>query len=200
MGAAGAIIGGVGGVAKTILGASQASKARKAIENYKRQELTNAYEGLSVSTLGADLQREELARAAATSIGALQKSGVRGLVGGIGAVQQGVIQQSRQIGSDLDIQQKRIDELQAGDETRIQQMQERREEADLAGLGQQQNVGQQNLFSGIGDIAQGVSSFSNIQKAEGNEFSGFNPKVSSVNAGIKPYGMQGMGFSNPFSN
>lgn len=154
MGVGAAIIGGVGGIAKTIMGANQASQARKAIENYQRQELQNQFEGVSVSTLGADLQREEMARATATGVEALRSAGVRGLVGGLGSLQQGVNLQSRQIAADLDIQQQRIDFARAQDAVRIQRMQENREEQDLAGYGQQLAVGQQNMFSGIGDLTQ----------------------------------------------
>lgn len=167
MGVGAAAIGAVGGIAKSIMGAKQARQARKAIDAYDRQELTNVYGELSVSTMGADLQREELARATATGVQALQQGGVRGLVGGLGRLQAGNIQQSRQIGADLDIQQKEIDQLRAGDEGRIQQMTERREEADLAGLGQQLMVGQQNLMSGIGDIAQSASAFGGMMGGAG---------------------------------
>lgn len=195
MGVGAAIIGGVGGIAKTIMGASQARRARKAIDQYQRQELTNVYGGLSVSTRGADLQREEMARATATGVQALQSGGVRGLVGGLGRVQAGVTSQSRQIGADLDMQQKEIDRLRASDESRIQQMTERREEADLAGLGQQQMVGQQNLYSGIGDIAQSASALGGMTGGAGRA------PVQSVNSGIQAQGMapmQGAQFSNPF--
>lgn len=154
MGVGAAIVGGVGAIAKTVMGANQASKARKAIENYQRQELTNAYDGVSVSTIGADLQREEMARATATGVEALRSAGTRGLVGGLGRLQQGVNLQSRQIGAGLDMQQQRIDFARAQDQTRVRQMQERREEQDLAGYGQQLAVGQQNMFSGIGDLTQ----------------------------------------------
>lgn len=199
MGVGAAAIGAVGGIAKTIMGAGQARRARKAIDAYDRQELTNVYGGLSVSTMGADLQREELARATATGVQALQQGGVRGLVGGLGKLQAGNIQQSRQIGADLDVQQKEIDKLRAGDERRIQQMTERREEADLAGLGQQLAVGQQNLYSGVGDIAQSASAFGGMLGGAGR------PQVSSVNSGVQSYGASpftttGPSVSNPFLN
>ena len=161
-GLAGAGIGAIGGIAKTIIGAKQAREAQEAIDSYQRQDLNNVFEGLSVSTLGADLQREELARASATSVGALQTAGARALVGGIGTVQQQNVTQSRQIGADLDVQQKEIDKLRAQDNARIQQLMEQRENADLAGLGQQLAVGQQNIFGGIGDATQAGTSFANL--------------------------------------
>tara|TARA_R110002167_G_scaffold331706_1_gene538401 strand:+ start:46899 stop:47498 length:600 start_codon:yes stop_codon:yes gene_type:complete len=147
-------LGAAGGIAKMIIGAGQARRARKAIDAYQRQELHTVTEGLQISSLGADLQREELARGQATSVAALQTGGVRGLVGGIGKLQEQQVAQSRQIGADLDKQKLSIQQAQAQDAARIQQMQETREQQDLAGLGQQLNTGQQNAFGGLGDITQ----------------------------------------------
>lgn len=155
IGAAAVVV--VGGVAQMIMGAQQAKKAREAEAQYNRQELTNVYEGLGVSTAGSQLQREELARATATGVQALQKSGARELVGGLGRVQAGNIQQSRQIGADLDRQRKELDRLVAQDNARIQRGTERREEADLAGIGQQMMVGQQNLMGGLKTVGQGIA-------------------------------------------
>lgn len=145
-----------GGRARSRRASKEAAAAQKAIDNYDRQELLNAYAGLSVSTFGADLQREELARATATSVSALQQAGIRGLVGGLGRVQSINALQSRQIGADLDVQQKAIDQMRAQDETQIRQMMERREEQDLAGLGQQLNVALQNRATAQSDITQGL--------------------------------------------
>lgn len=149
----------VGGVVQIVRSAKQKKKAEEAIDAYDRQEITNVYEGLSVSTKGAELQREELARATATSIGALQQGGIRGVVGGIGKVQEQNLAASRRIGIELDLQQKEIDQLRAGDEARVQRLIEERERADLAGLGQQLAVGEQGIQSGIGTVASGAASF-----------------------------------------
>lgn len=163
MGEIGAAVGMAGGIAKSIMGANQASKAKKAIENYDRQELVNTMEAITVSTRGSDLAREELARTSASSIDALQSGGVRGVVGGIGKVQQSVSKQSQEIGAKLD---QKLDEKSlavAKDNVRIQGLQEEREKADLAGLGQQMMVGQQNLFSGISDVAQSATAYGQQQ-------------------------------------
>jgi hypothetical protein len=195
MGIGAAAVGAVGGIAKTIMGAKQASEARKAIESYQRQELQNTFEGVTVSTLGADIQREEMARATSTGVEALRSAGTRGLIGGLGRLQQGVNLQSRQIGSDLDMQQQRIDMARAQDQVRVQGMQERREEGDLAGLGQQLATGQQNMYSGIGDISQIAGA------AGGLMGGGLTPQVSAASsvtsAGLAP--MQGGTISNPFA-
>lgn len=157
--AAGAGISAIGGVIKSIKGAKQEREARKAIDEYTRQDLTNAFDKTKVSTMGADLQREELARATASSVQALQQGGARALGTGIGAVQQANIQQSREIGADLDKQFQQIEMAKATDEARIREIQEQREKDDLAGLGQQLATGQQNFMSGIGDIASAAGVF-----------------------------------------
>jgi hypothetical protein len=157
-------IAGVGVLAsgiQAIQGAKQRRDAQQELENYQRQELANVAEGLQVSTLGADLQREEQARLAATQVGALQGAGVRGLVGGLGRVEAGNQMVNRQIAADLDAQQKQIDQMMAQDKANIRGMQEQREASDIAGLSSQYNAGNAMLWQGIGGIAQsGISAIS----------------------------------------
>ena len=129
MGEIGAAVGMAGGIAKSIMGAKQASKAQKAIDNYDRQELVNVMEGITVSTLGSDLARRELARSAASSMEALQSSGVRGVVGGTGKVQAGVSKQSQEIGAKLDEKLDAKSLAVAKDDVRIQGLTEEREKA-----------------------------------------------------------------------
>ena len=186
MAVAAGVVSVVGGVAQSVIGARQAKKAREAIKNYKRQELKNAYSDLDVSTLSADLQREELARVSASSIQALRSGGVRGVIGGVGSVQESNVLQSRAIGADLDRQQQQIDQLRASDEVRIQQMQERREEEDLRGLGQQLATGQQNVMGGISTAAAGVGALAGLGGQAQT-----NPTVTPVQTpsfGIAPVG------------
>ena len=152
---AGALGAGVG-LYQTIQGAKQAKDARQALEDYQRQEFQNIGEGLQVSTMGADIQREEQQRLASTQMDALQQSGTRGIIGGSGRVEAGNQAVNRQIGADLDMQQKQIDQLTAQDELRIQGMTEQRENADISALSSQYNTGQQNMMSGFGNIIAGT--------------------------------------------
>ena len=141
---------------QAIKGAKDARDAKNALDNYKRQELNNVAEGLQVSTLGADLQREEQARLASTQVDALQGAGVRGVIGGLGRVEAGNQMMNRQIAADLDAQQKQIDQMRAQDEASIRGMQEQREVNDIAGLSSQYNAGNQMMWQGIGGVAQGA--------------------------------------------
>jgi len=153
----GAAIAGIGLLSsgiQALSGASQKSAAKKALAGYKRQDLDNVYKDVQVSTRGADLQKEQQARLQAGQIDALAGAGTRGLIGGLGRVEDGSQAVSQQIGADLDKQQKEIDQLRAQDETRIQRMQEAREQADIAGLSSQYQAGQQQMWSGIGGMAQ----------------------------------------------
>lgn len=142
----------IGGIAQAISGASRTSKAKRALENYQRQELRNVTEGLRVSTLGAELQTQEAQRRFATSVDALRSGGVRGVVGGLG--QQEMMQQSQQqrIAAGLDQQQRQIDMMRAQDEARIRAMQEQRESQEIQGLGSEIAAGRQLTQAGIGSV------------------------------------------------
>jgi hypothetical protein len=148
----------VGGVTQSIIAAKKAKAMESAIRDYKRQTFDNAYADTTVSTLSAKLQQEELARATATSVQALQERGVRG-VAGVGILQENAIKASRAIGADLDKQKQTIDQLRAQDEVRIQEATEAREVADLQGLGTALNVQQQNTANGINTAFSGAGSF-----------------------------------------
>lgn len=143
---------------QAIKGAKDAKDAKNALDNYQRQEFNNVAEGMQVSTLGADLQKEEQARLAATQVGALQGAGVRGLLGGLGRVEAGNQMLNRQIGAELDEQQKQIDQIYAQDEANIRGMKEQRETQDISGLSSQYNAGNQMMWDGIGGVAQSTIS------------------------------------------
>jgi len=169
----------VGGVTQAVVSAKRANKISDAIKNYERQDLTNAYENTRVSTLSAELQQEELARATASSVQALRAGGVRAVGAGSGSVQAANINAARTIGADLDMQQKRIEDLRATDEVRIQQATEVREQADLTGMGNELNTQRQNTTNGINTAVSGVGSAFSAIGAMGGVGSKI-PKVSAV--------------------
>ena len=136
-------------------GAKMLRRAQDAIDTYQRQTLQNTYDQVGVSRLGADLMSQENARMAAMSADALRSSGARGL-GMLGQVQRNTNNMNQQLASDLDRQQQGINMARAQDDARIRQMQEQREREDLAGLGRQLEVGRQDKFGGIQDMAQGM--------------------------------------------
>jgi hypothetical protein len=154
-----AAIAGGAALAQAISGASRTSKAKRALDNYQRQELRNVTEGMRVSTLGAQLNTQEAQRRFSTAVDALRSGGVRGVVGGLGAQEQLMQNQQASIAAELDRQQVMIDRLRAQDEQRIQGMQEQRETFDIGRLAGQQAAGRAQLSSAIGDIAGLATSF-----------------------------------------
>lgn len=170
MGATSIISGGLGlagGIFNAIQGAKEQREAKDALDNYQRQELNNVANGIQVSTLGSDLQRQEQARLASGQIGALQESGTRGLIGGLGRVEAGNQRVMAQTGADLDMQQKQIDQMRAEDEARIRNMQENREQNDINALSSQYQSGKQDQNMGMGNIIQGVGMLGNSFRGPG---------------------------------
>ena len=164
MGLGAAVSGGlgmIGGITSMISGAKQANDAKDALNAYERQKLENVAEGLQVSTLGSDLQKEEQARLASSQVSALREGGTRGLIGGLGRVEAGNQRLNQQIGADLDMQQKQIDQMRAEDDARIRAMQENREIQDVSALSSQYNAGQQTRVNGMSQAVQGTSMIGN---------------------------------------
>lgn len=152
---AGAVIGAAGGIAKMISAGKQKRETKKAIRkfNRERQKITNAQEGRRISTRGAEVALDEQARLAATSLDTLASGGVRGVVGGVGAVGAQNRAVTSQIGAGLDQQQVQLDrEMALGEEKRMR-MQEARDAQEQQLLYGQLNAAQQDQMSGLGDIA-----------------------------------------------
>ena len=198
-----AAVGAIAAGVQAIQGAKQKREAKQALENYNRQDLENVSEGLQVSTLGADLQREEQARLASSQVGALQGAGARGLLGGLGRVEAGNQMMNREIAANLDAQQKQIDQMYAQDQSNIRGMQEQREVGDISALSSQYNAGNAMLWQGIGGIAQsGMSALSNprLWGGEGNKLgaSGFNPGNTNIPNQINFQPQTNFGASNSY--
>jgi hypothetical protein len=158
-----------GGAFKTLMGGLQASKAKRAMDNFQRQKLKNVTEGMRVSTLGAQLQTQEAQRRFATSVDALRAGGVRGLVGGLSQVDQQQAQVQRQISADLDRQQMAIEQMRAQDQATIRNMQEERESFDYQMLAGQRAAGRQAIYSGVGDmVSDGAFAAMNMEGEDGD--------------------------------
>lgn len=138
-----------------------ARRAAAEIANQKRPELTNVADGLQVSTRGADLEREEVARNSATSLDALSDAGTRALGVGVGRVAAVNADSNAKIGANLDEQQKNIDMIRAQDNASIRGMREQRSQADLAALSSQYNAAQQNGTQATANIIQGLGTAGN---------------------------------------
>lgn len=164
-----AIIGGAASAFQAVKGAKEASDAKDALNNLKLPEWQNPYENAQVSTLGADLQRQESQRTAASNIEALQGAGVRGLVGGVGRVQGEQQQLDQQIAADLDRQQKELDQQKAQAYMQLKGVEEQRYRGDVAALSSQVNQGNQMMWTGIGGVAQAGMTAVSANKVAGTD-------------------------------
>ena len=151
-----AILGTGMNVAGAISQGKQAKNYAKQIQNYPRQKLVNPANNLQASTLGADRQREDLARAMTTYGNLAALSGTRGIASLLPSLTQSQNDQSAKIAANLDEQQKQIDQLKAQGDMQVQGMMEQRQNNDLLGLGQAYQTATTNQQNNWNQVAQGV--------------------------------------------
>lgn len=161
-------------------GMKQERDAKSALGNFERQDLENVYNDMPISLMGSNLRREDASQTTANLTEAARGSGIRGVFGALPRIQSLSNQGARQNQLDVDGQVMRRNYAIAGDEGRIQSMQEQRDNADLAGIGQLMSVGQQNTQSGIRGAFNGIgllgSGFSGTIGGGGEE----TPQTQSV--------------------
>lgn len=160
-------LGTIGGIKNYIESEQEKSDAANALKKLQRPQATNAYENTQVSTLGADLAREEQARLAANQVAGLQDMGVRGAVGGIGRVVAGNQTAMNNIAANLDEQQQKINMAKAEDEKRIQQQAQDYYQQDLSNLSSQYNAARDSSAQGFSNALLGMN-------AVGNGINGMN--------------------------
>jgi hypothetical protein len=133
--------------------------AKKALENLPVPEATNVGNGLQVSTKGTDLRTKNAQQVSASAIDALRGSGTRGVIGGVGAVQAQNNAIAESNASNLDEQQKNIDQIKAQDNIRLQGIGENRFQQNVSALSSQYNSAQDAQNQAI---ANGVSSLTTV--------------------------------------
>lgn len=133
-------------------GMKDKQKAEDALANFDRQDLTNAYENVPISTVGSDLIREEAGRTSANIVDAVRNSDSRTVLGGIPKIQSGNNAMNKDAQAYLDDQVIKRNYAIAGDKANMRNIQEGRDNADLAGIGQQLEVGRQDMWSGLRGI------------------------------------------------
>jgi len=150
--AAATIIAGAGlalGAGTSIAGAIGANKSKKALNNYKRQDLTNAFEKMQISTAGSDLMREEAGRTVNGLTSAVSRGGARAITGNIGRIAATSNDANQRAAMEIDRQYQDRNRFIANENSRIQDMYENRENMDLAGLGAQMQANRETMWNGI---------------------------------------------------
>lgn len=185
-----AIIGGLGlakGAFDTISASKRQKQAQAELDAYQRQELTNKYKDMQISTIGSDLMREESSRNIATVMNSIGNAGTRAI---IGATPKLVAEQNnvgRNIQKELDDQVQKRNYAIAQDDAQIRGMQEQREYQDLAGLGnaidtarQDKNMGLNTILNGAMSIGSGIYDKDTEEKPKGTDFMKYSVP-SSIN-------------------
>lgn len=164
-------------------GAQDKKRAERALNEYNRNDLVNPYENMQVSTLGADYMREETSRNVASMVDASRNAGARGIYGNIPKLVAYNNDANREAQIMLDDQVQKRNYAIAGDEVAIRGINESRDEANLAGIGNLMEVGRQDMWSGLrGMGASAMYAANNI------DFEGFTPQVDPVGQ-ITPRGV-----------
>lgn len=149
--------------------ADKKASAQRALDGLAKPVNVNVADGLQVSTLGANMRREEQGRVSASEIDALRGSGTRGIIGGIGAVDAQNKATEQSIAANLDEQQKNIDVMKANDNIRLQGIEEDRYRRDVAGLSSQINASNAEMNQGIANtINAGISAAGSLSTPEGS--------------------------------
>lgn len=174
---------GLGGLAlsgiQAIDGANRSKKAQRELNNYERQELNNAYENISVSTMGSDLLREENARTSANLVNSTQLGGTRSIIGGVPRVVSATNEINQEAAKMLDDQVKQREYAIAGDNSRIEGITENRDIANINALSSQVDAGRQDMWAGFGSALSSAAYMGNSMGSAKTNSNGFNdPKFS----------------------
>lgn len=170
------------------MGAKAKQQGQKAFQDYNRQDLDNSnpYKAIPISTIGSDIMREESQRTSANSVDAIRNMGTRGasLLPGVIATNNNANRESRNY---IDDQIIKRNYAIAGDNVNTRGMKEDRENADLAGIGNQIQVGRQDMWNGFRGAGSAVMYGLNNYSASASP----NPQVEGVNSlnpsGVVPY-------------
>lgn len=139
----------------SLSGLKRAREAKRAIAEIEanRLEYENNFNDTQVSTLGADIQKEQLRQNNASLIGNLRSGGSRAMIGAIPQLLVNNNTVSRTIGADLDEQQKYIDLKAADYQNKIQEVYDQRQRDALIGYGTELNAARQDITTGLNNAA-----------------------------------------------
>lgn len=147
-----AVTGLASGASQFFQGQSMKNKAQAAIDKFKFDKLQNPYSSLRVSTLGAEQQLQQASQQGVASLEALQASGTRGVLGGLPQLTQQQQGLNQRITADLDRQQTNINQQAAQQDVRNQELIRQGQSQELAGYGNQLNVGMGMQHGGLNTL------------------------------------------------
>jgi len=138
-------------------GNKQAKQASNRLNNYNRNDLTNAYENDQISTVASDYAAERNDLMSADMVESSRNGGIRGIFGGVPKIQSFNNSANQEGMQYLDNQI--LDRRQniAQDNIRIRDIREDRDYQNIAGMGSQLQAGQQNKWAGMMSFANSAA-------------------------------------------
>jgi len=149
---AGALMGGY----QAITGANERRREQRALDNYERQDLDNAFQEMPISTEGIDYMRDENARTTAALVDAARNGGTRSVIGAVPKIVGSSQAVDANIARYLDDQFNRRNYAIAQDNARIEGITEGRDIANINALSTQVNAGRQDFFNGLMGIGSAM--------------------------------------------
>lgn len=169
---------------QTYQGIKNTNKAQDALNNFKRQDLSNPYENMQISTVGSDALKEASSVTSATMLDALSGYDSRAIFGAIPKIQAATNRINKEIQIGLDEQVTNRNYAIAGDEVAKRNMRENRDNMDISGLGNLLEVGRQDTWNGMRGLTSAM-----VYGANNIDFTKGLPKVSSVKNSLEPAGI-----------
>jgi len=156
-----AIMGGLGlakGAFDTFSAAKRQKQHQAELDAYQRQNLqeSNPYKNIQLFTAGSDMMRDDAARNMATAMNSIGNAGTRAIIGATPKLLAEQNNVNRELQKGIEDQQMKRAYAIAGDETRIRDLQESRENNDLAGLGNAINTARQDKNMGFNTMLNGA--------------------------------------------
>jgi len=138
-------------------GNQQSKQAANALKNYKRNDLTNAYENNQISTVASDYAAERNDQMSADMVDSSRNGGIRAIFGGIPKIQSINNSANQDTINSLNDQVLRRQDNISQDNIRIRGVKEDRDNQNIAGMSSQQQAGEQNKWSGMMSFANSAS-------------------------------------------
>lgn len=191
-GGIGTLLGGV----QAISGAKRTSDNKDELNDYERGLLSNAFDKIPINTAGSDLLREQGAQTTANMVDAVQNGGSRSIIGGLPKVAAYTNQIDKEAARMLDSQIDKRNYAAAGDDVRIQNMTEARDNANINALSSQVNAGRQDTWNGVMGVASGLA-------YAGRNMTPGNPNAPAATSGFTDTGVAPTGpaaYPDPYFN
>lgn len=183
-------------VYQTVDAKKKQKEAEKAAKEFERQQLKNPYEDLQVSTLGAQLQQQNLNNQVGTAVDTLRAGGTRAILGGLPTIYDNVIQANNQIAAGLDQQYNQNQQLSAQGKAMVQNMQEQRDTADLLGIGNAIDTYRNEYNQGLGNIVKSGTALVQAGQAAGIGSGGSQNNSESSSGNDWSNSLNGLNFNN----